>query len=63
VRNAKTKIKSYVWEVDDTLTREEQAKALRAIISAKLGVPITSEQDVRRWLNKYQDIKERGYIG
>jgi hypothetical protein len=52
-----------VWEVDDTLTREEQAKALRAIISAKLGVPITSEQDVRRWLNKYQDIKERGYIG
>ncbi len=57
---AKFKHKYWQWDLEDSLTLEEKQEDLRLKIEEVLGVKVTSSKQVRRLLNVYEDMRERG---
>ncbi len=62
MRIKQKKLKYERWNLDDSLTKEEDAVRLREELSRIFGVEITSPKQVRRLLERYKQMEERGLI-
>ncbi len=59
---AKFKHKYWMWDLEDIVTLEEKREVLRGMLEEVLGIKVTNSKQVRRLLNVYEDMKERGLI-